>query len=112
HRAEWKTSPAKLSRPLMSGSAGSDNAPVALTRTLAVNGPCEVSTTHRHAAVSHAAASSSQSKTNLSRTWYRVAMWRRDCGISQPSENDRDQFGFSANENEYRWDGTSHAAPG
>ncbi len=56
HRAEWKASPAKLSRFGMSGSAGRDSCPTAGTKTVASKvSPPRVSTRQRPRASSNAA---------------------------------------------------------
>ncbi len=98
--------------PGISGIFGSLSPPKAVTKTVAVTVPRDVSTTHSPASPSQCAASSSQLKACRSSVPDCSAVRRRYSWISDPGEYNLDQSGLAAKENEYRCDGTSQAAPG
>ena len=77
HRAEWKTSPWKVSMPSMSGIFGSESAPAAETTTSAVREPALVVTRHRLRSASQVASSTEVPNRNRSITCERSATRRR-----------------------------------
>ena len=66
HRAEWKTSPWKVSIPSMSGSLGAERPPAATTRVRETQVPLLVRTVQRWDSSSQAASSTRVSNTNRS----------------------------------------------
>ncbi len=75
--AVWNVTPSKVSRPGMSGIAGSLRKPGAAIRRSAVNGPCVVSTCQTPRSSSHCAPVIVQSKWMRSRTPKRSDTSRR-----------------------------------
>ena len=65
-RAEWKTSPWKVSSPSISGSRGSERPPAPTTGSATTQVPFGVRTVQRWASSSQAASSTGVSKTNRS----------------------------------------------
>ena len=96
----------------MPGISGSLSGPVAVTRNRAVSVPEVVSMRQTCAAGSHRAAVTSAPNRICPVTPSSAATLRRYSQISGCGEKLRVQPGFGANEKQYRWEGTSQAAPG
>ena len=112
-RAEWKISPLKSSMPLMSGSEGSHSAPTAETTILATKSPLLVLTsTARRLVVPAGRENVAVEDVLVEHACTCRPPTGCTCWISGWVEKERVHSGLSANEYEYKCDGTSHAAPG
>lgn len=103
---------ANESRPSIGGSSGRLSCPHAETRTRASRVPDVVEIRHSAASSSNRASVTSVRNRILSSTRYLRAQCHRYSRISGCGGNRRDQSVLRSNENEYRWEGTSQAAPG
>ena len=74
--------------------------------------PAAVAIRQRPIVSSHSMSSTEQPNRMCAPIPYLRAHWRMYSHISGCGANMRDQPGLSSNENEYMWDGTSHAHPG
>ena len=112
-RAECIVGPAKSSAPGIGGIAGVFSWPVASTTASACQlRPSCASTVQVIVASSSRTVDTSTDGSNTSSSPYSFATPWRYSRISGCGEHSRDQSLRWANENEYRWLGTSHAAPG
>ena len=112
HAAEWKLWPAKLSKPGIRGYAGWCSWPVASTTASASKVSCSVSTVQRQFASENRQAMTRASGVTSRSTPCSRATPRRYARMSACVGHSRSQSRRCANENEYRWLGTSQAAPG